>query len=691
MGARFGRGWVFAATVTTAVLAVLVLSGAAVAATPAQDITSGGPLTDIWIGNDLSCQVAHTGDLFYELYFQTGSPGDCGTFVSTGGALYAPDFANHPATATGALGAYTAFTAVSQSAVTGSGTSGDPYRVVTVADVGTTGLRLTETDAYVVGQEAYRTDVKITNSGTQAQSLTLYRAGDCYLQGSDNGYGATGSPAGAVACVAPVGARIEQWVPLTPGSHYLEAFVRTIWSTIGAQTSFPDTCECATNEDNGAGLSWSLSVPAGGSVTVSSLTNFSPSGNLPLTTSKTADLTSVSAGGTDGYTITVGNPNASIVQVASISDTLPAGFSYVHGSTTGVTTSDPTMSGQTLTWTGPFADPATGSISLHFEVTVSSTPGTYFDNATADAGSFSVVPTGSTAPVTVTAAVTHTLTVSKAGTGSGSVSSSPAGIACGVACSASFADGTMVTLTAAPAAGSTFTGWSGGGCSGTGTCSVTLDADTTVTATFAPNRHTLTVSKTGSGAVSSSPAGIDCGATCSASFNEGTMVTLTATAGAGSIFSGWSGGGCSGTGTCIVTVDADTTVTATFTVQATTARSRPAGWWKTHDDATSALLPVTIGGYAVSSLTAASSVFAADNCGSHEDGVGCLAAELLAAKLNVRNGSDPCIASTISAADAFLAGVGYTGPGSYSLSDAQRGQALSLKNDLQRYNGSGVC
>jgi uncharacterized repeat protein (TIGR01451 family) len=478
MGARFGRGWVFVTTVTAAAAAVLILGGAAVAATPALAIGSAGPLTNIWIGTDLSCQVSHTGDASYELYGQTEAPGDCGTFLSTGGTLYAPDFGNHDYTFTRNLGAYTPFTAVSQSAnVLGSGTSGDPYRIVTVADVGATGLRITQTDSYIVGQETYRTDVQIANSSGQAQSVILYRAGDCYLQGSDQGFGAVGNPAGAVACVASTGSRIEQWAPLTSGSHYLESAPASVWSAIATKADLPDTCACATNQDNGAGLSWALSVPAGGSRTVSNLTNFSPAGNLPLTTAKTADQSAVSAGGQDGYTITLGNPNASGVQVASISDTLPSGFAYASGSTTGATTSNPTISGQTLTWTGPFTDPAAGSISIHFDVTASSSPGTYFNNATGDAGSFSVVPTGNTAPVTVTAVPTHMLTVSDTGAGSGTVTSSPTGINCPGTCSTSFKDGTMVTLTASADAGSTFAGWSDGGCSGTGTCTVTLNAD----------------------------------------------------------------------------------------------------------------------------------------------------------------------------------------------------------------------
>jgi hypothetical protein len=76
------------------------------------------------------------------------------------------------------------------------------------------------------------------------------------------------------------------------------------------------------------------------------------------------------------------------------------------------------------------------------------------------------------------------LTVSTAGTGSGSVISTPAGIDCGVDCTEIYADGTVVTLMPTPAAGSSFDGWSGGGCSGLGACTVTMNADTTVTAAF---------------------------------------------------------------------------------------------------------------------------------------------------------------------------------------------------------------
>ncbi len=259
----------------------------------------------------------------------------------------------------------------------------------------------------------------------------------------------------------------------------------------------------------------------------------------------------------------------------------------------------------------------------------------------------------------------YTLTVNRIGTGSGTVNSSPSGIDCGQACSASFLSGTSVTLAAAAGGDSTFAGWSGSGCSGTGTCVVSMTAARSVTARFnfipdtTPNafgftpqtgippgstvtsdtvvpsgyntataiavangqysigcsgtftssagtispgqsvcvRHTasntpntvvtttltiggvtgtfssttlpiylLTVSKAGngSGMVISSPSGISCGTNCVENYYSGSTVTLTATADLGSMFAGWSGGGCSGTGTCVVTMSAATTMTATF-------------------------------------------------------------------------------------------------------------------------------
>ena len=163
----------------------------------------------------------------------------------------------------------------------------------------------------------------------------------------------------------------------------------------------------------------------------------------------------------------------------------------------------------------------------------------------------------------------YALTVGLSGNGAGSVASSPPGVDCGVTCTAGFERGTVVTLTATPADGSSFVRFEGAACTGSGnTCSLIMSAPTQVTAVFSSiSQPMLIVAKsgTGSGTVTSDPPGIDCGAACTSGFTQGTVVTLTAAAGPFSTFDGWSGGICSGNGVCVVPMDTARWVQATFT------------------------------------------------------------------------------------------------------------------------------
>ena len=159
-------------------------------------------------------------------------------------------------------------------------------------------------------------------------------------------------------------------------------------------------------------------------------------------------------------------------------------------------------------------------------------------------------------------------------TGSGTVASNPAGISCPSTCSYVFTGGSQVTLTPTPTSGWTFSSW-GGACTGTGTCTVAMNAAESVTATFVQGL-TLSVSVTGRGTVTSSPAGINCPSTCSTSFAGGTQVTLTATSADGSGFGGW-GGACSGFDNCVVTMSAAQIVTATFALTQSTLNVSVAG------------------------------------------------------------------------------------------------------------------
>ena len=100
-------------------------------------------------------------------------------------------------------------------------------------------------------------------------------------------------------------------------------------------------------------------------------------------------------------------------------------------------------------------------------------------------GTVSATNAGGTGPLAVTFNISGLqLVVSRSGTGAGTVVSAPAGVNCGATCALEFNFGTVVTLTASPSSGSNFTGWSGGGCSGSGTCIVTMNTATPVTATF---------------------------------------------------------------------------------------------------------------------------------------------------------------------------------------------------------------
>ena len=562
------RRWRRTGRVGVLITAILALSlvGTSTVAAASQSITSTGPLTRVEISDELNCAVDHASDAVPEFYGDTA----CGTLIATGGTLFRPT--SIPAGNSAAP--FTPYTLVSQSSITGAGTLADPYKVVTVVDLGTTGLRATETDSYVVGQEAYRTDVTIQNLGATSADAILYRAGDCYLQNSDDGFGAVDATTGSVSCVGSVddgsggqvpGTRIEQWYPLSPGSRYYHAFFDDVWAWIGSQQPFPNTCQCTSYIDNGAGLSWTLTIPAGEAVTRSHLTVFSPVGIEPLTATKTAASPTTAAGGANSYTITISNPNDTAAGLASIFDTLPAGFSYVAGSTTGATTSNPGVVGQLLTWTGPFVVPASGTLTLTFGVTVSAQAGTYTNEAGATGqDQFIILPTGPTAPVTVEAEAVNPAPTTNAGAdkngteGSavsldGTVSNEPAGDTVTTTWSYTLGAGTDAGMTCsfgdASAVDTTIT------CTDDGTVTVKLTADDgvnppvedTATLTIANADPTVSITSPADGGGATVGATVnltasrgDPGAndthTCSIDWGDGTVEagTLTATTCTGS-------------------------------------------------------------------------------------------------------------------------------------------------------------
>jgi hypothetical protein len=141
-----------------------------------------------------------------------------------------------------------------------------------------------------------------------------------------------------------------------------------------------------------------------------------------------------------------------------------------------------------------------------------------------------------------------TLTVASDLPGAGMIDSSPAGISCGTVCTARFAPGTPVHLSATDASGYFQVDWTGGGCSGRAACDLVLNSDTSVVADFL-ERVTVTADAGAGGTVEvtapTAPFGVCTDAT-TCTVNTGDDVALTATPDAGYSFYGWSGD-CSGT------------------------------------------------------------------------------------------------------------------------------------------------
>ena len=324
-------------------------------------------------------------------------------------------------------------------------------------------------------------------------------------------------------------------------------------SGVGTVTSLPFGISCGTDcsedytADTSVTLTATVSTSTVAGATGSTFAGFSGGGCSGTATTCTVTMDQVK------------NVTATFVDYPTLTVTKT-------GTGTGTVTSTPAGLSCGATCTRDF--PIDSSVTL----TAAPAAGSAFTGFTGCA----TTPTSTTCTVTmdqaktVTAAfiVPRTLTVTKTGTGSGSVTSAPAGITCGADCTEDYDNGTSVTLTAAPAAGSAFTGFTGCATTPTSTtCTVTMDQARTVTARFiVPRKLTVTRTGNGSGSVTSAPAGITCGADCTEDYDNGTSVTLTAVpVAATTTFTGFTGSGCSGTATtCVVTMDAAKTVTATF-------------------------------------------------------------------------------------------------------------------------------
>lgn len=165
----------------------------------------------------------------------------------------------------------------------------------------------------------------------------------------------------------------------------------------------------------------------------------------------------------------------------------------------------------------------------------------------------------------------YPITANASGNGAGAIVSTPAGISYSYPStstgSTTMDSGASITLTASASAGST-AAWTGdctstGGTTTEATCTITgIAAAKTVAVTFT-SATVLTVSRIGTGVVTSTPPGISCGDTCSYPFAPGASVVLSAVPSAGFAFAGW-GGACTGTAACTVVMNTAKSVSAFF-------------------------------------------------------------------------------------------------------------------------------
>jgi len=299
-----------------AALAALAVSAwqPAVGAASQKVIESPGrPLSSIYIDEDLGCQVQARGDA-RPSFFGGTEPGACGTFLAiTKGQGSTEPGGPHlfgPSPPEGVVPerdfrALTFGEPPSNQELTGSGTEKDPFVIKTevAAYEGGAGnefevARLVEEDSYVAGQDFYTTKITVFNVGSEPLEGTLYHAGDCYLADDDAGYGAANDPAaGSAACtVDPDGGAPGRFMSLTPiattefpvsSSHFFEGLFSKVWSDVnGGGAQFPGAVEATTDENNGMGLSWPISLTIEDPAEVSFKTTVSPSS--PPTSSSTA-------------------------------------------------------------------------------------------------------------------------------------------------------------------------------------------------------------------------------------------------------------------------------------------------------------------------------------------------------------------------------------------------------------------
>ncbi|MGW2401124.1 isopeptide-forming domain-containing fimbrial protein [Kitasatospora sp. NPDC001664] len=328
-------------------------------------IDKGKPVTRISNALAGRCQADYNGT---SQFWSGGSGPSCSSALSIGTSLVSGGWFNGASSLTG----------VSQTPTTGTGSASDPYSMTTVYSAGS-GMRLSQEDSYVNGQNGFRVDVTVVNTGTTARTGTYYRGGDCLLAGVDQSYGAVLPAApgmgNGIACVknSDGTGQAMMLVPLTAGSTYAEGTPTNVRDQASGGKPMQNTCRCTENLDSAMGLSWPYSLAPGESKTFSFVTYFRPADVKAMTAEKTVSPGKVKPGDTVTYTVKFTNPNTYPVTTFGFTDTLDARLDYVAGSTSGTDLNEPVVNGSQVGW-GTFTTLAAGaSYTFTFQAKVKTT------------------------------------------------------------------------------------------------------------------------------------------------------------------------------------------------------------------------------------------------------------------------------------------------------------------------------
>ena len=167
------------------------------------------------------------------------------------------------------------YTTVTPGALSGTGTQADPYRVISIFKVGSTGLELVQKVEYKTGARKLSFEWMIQNTSS-AQNVSLFHAADLYVNGNDRGVGHFDSRNRGIGGFNQESRRYGVFTPATPAQRYEENRYGTIWGRISGMEGFKNQYYPNTYVDNGAGLQWNFHIARGEIKTIRDTFSLSP-------------------------------------------------------------------------------------------------------------------------------------------------------------------------------------------------------------------------------------------------------------------------------------------------------------------------------------------------------------------------------------------------------------------------------